>query len=237
VIQALEETLGDEGTLVMPTHSGDLSDPSAWRNPPAPENWWETIRKEMPAYEPDLTPTRSMGAIAETFRKQKGTLRSLHPQVSFSARGKDAEKITLNHDLDYSLGEGSPLARVYDLAGYVLLLGVPHAKNTSLHLAEYRANYPWKKVVRNYAPILVGGKRRWVEFKDINGWALDFDAIGDEFDKKGSGIVRGSVGQSDTVRLMRQRALVDFGVDWMQRNRKKMPTVNSEANLNQMPPR
>ena len=87
VIIALQEVLGETGTLVMPTHSTDLSDPSQWENPPVPESWWQTIRETMPAYAPDLTPTRSMGKIVETFRKQDGVLRSAHPLHSFCARG------------------------------------------------------------------------------------------------------------------------------------------------------
>jgi aminoglycoside 3-N-acetyltransferase len=135
VILALEETLGDEGTLVMPTYTEDLSDPSTWRSPPVPESWWETIRKETPAFRSDLTPTRQMGAIPESFRKQNGTLRSSHPQVSFGARGKNAEVIVGDHPLDFPLGERSPLARIYELDGYVLLLGVTHLNNSSMHLA------------------------------------------------------------------------------------------------------
>ena len=34
VIYALMDALTSEGTLVMPTHSGDLSDPEPWENPP-----------------------------------------------------------------------------------------------------------------------------------------------------------------------------------------------------------
>src|SRR5512137_1004372 len=67
VIQALTELLGPAGTLVMPAHSGGLGDPAQWRNPPVPESWWQTILDEMPPFDPALTPTRSMGVIAETF--------------------------------------------------------------------------------------------------------------------------------------------------------------------------
>ena len=140
VIIALQKVLGETGTLVMPTHSTDLSDPSQWENPPVPESWWQTIRETMPAYDPGLTPTRSMGKIVETFRKQEGVLRSTHPQSSFCARGPQASYIINNHSLVYGFGEHSPLARIYDLNGFVLLLGVGHSSNTSIHLAEYRAN-------------------------------------------------------------------------------------------------
>ena len=87
VIMVLQEVLGATGTLVMPTHSTDLTEPSQWENPPVPESWWPVIREKMPAYHPDLTPTRSMGIIPETFRKQKGALRSAHPHHSLCAYG------------------------------------------------------------------------------------------------------------------------------------------------------
>jgi len=87
VILALEQVLGEEGILVMLTYSEDLSEPSYWKHPAVPEEWWQLIRDESPAFMPDLTPTRQIGAIPECFRKQNGT-RSNHPQTSFAARGK-----------------------------------------------------------------------------------------------------------------------------------------------------
>ena len=220
VIIALQEVLGETGTLVMPTHSTDLSDPSQWENPPVPESWWHPIRETMPAYDPDMTPTRSMGKIAETFRKEKSVLRSMHPQHSFCASGPQAFYVVDNHPLAFGMGENSPLARIYDLQGYVLLLGVGHSNNTSIHLAEYRADFPSKRVVREGAPISQAGSRMWATFENIDVDASDFDCIGEDFLRSDAGkmVRHGKVGNAN-CQLMSQRAVVDFAVNWLEKNR------------------
>ena len=222
VIIALQGVLGGTGTLVMPAHSTDLTEPSQWQNPPVPESWWSVIRATMPAYQPDLTPTRSMGIIAETFRKQKGVLRSAHPHHSFCAYGHHASNITDNHSLDFGLGEGSPLARIYDLGGFVLLLGVGHDSNTSMHLAEYRATFATKCIIQEGAPISTAGSRRWTTFENVDLDSSDFEQIGEDFlsSDVGRGARRGKVGLAN-CQLMPQRAVVDFAVDWLEKNRGK----------------
>ena len=225
VVLALREATGPEGTLVMPTHSGDLTDPADWRNPPVPEVWWPIIRETMPAYDPVLTPTRGMGAIPDCFRVGHDVLRSGHPQGSFAARGRWAERITVGHELTSDFGERSPLARLYDLDGWVLLLGVGHGNNTSLHLAEYRATYPGKRFVAAGAPLLIDGERRWVEFRTLHVDSDDFPAIGEAF-ARDTGLVRvGRIGAAHAL-LMPQRALVDYGVHWMETHR---PDVTAPA--------
>lgn len=219
VVLALEAALGPEGTLVMPTYSDDLSEPSYWKAPPVPETWWSTIRQTMPPYDVSMTPTRGVGVIPECFRSQVGALRSLHPSDSFAARGPHAETIVGKHTLDFPMGDGSPLARIYDLDGWILLLGANFQCASSLHLAEYRAEYPKKKQVKRGAPAVVEGKRVWMEFQDFDWDDSDFSAIGASFAEK-TGLVRSGRVANGMAQLIPQRPFIDYAVGWMESNRR-----------------
>jgi aminoglycoside 3-N-acetyltransferase len=170
----------------------------------------------MPAYDPDLTPTRGMGSIPECFRKQRGTMRSGHPQTSFAARGPAAGEVVRGHSLDDGLGEHSPLARVYELGGRVLLLGVGHESNTSLHLAEYRSGAARR--VTNAAPVEMRGERRWREFSDIALDSSDFAEIGAGFSRDVGSDRHGRVAAARAI-LVSQPALVDYAVGWLRTQR------------------
>ena len=202
VVLALLAAVGPEGTLVMPAHS-NMSNPKAWQHPPVPESWWQTILDERPPFDPRYTPTRGMGAIAECFRSWPGASRSDHPEVSFAALGPNAERITANHERDNMLGEGSPLARLYELDARVLLLGVGHSSNTSLHLAEYRSG------VRGPDPLAL--------HDDIDLDSGVFEELGRDW----GGGTRGRVGNAEAL-LFRQRDAVDFAVGWL---RGKSPQI------------
>lgn len=218
VIKALQEVIGEDGTLVMPTHSPGNMDPAARENPPVPEAWYETIREETPPYRPAVTPTQGMGKIAECFRSCPAVHRSMHPQHSFAAWGADAKFVTEAHSLAYSLGEGSPLARVYDLDGDVLFLGTSHGTNTSLHLAEYRADIDLDTTTCASA-MLVDGERQWVGFEDLAFDDEDFPDCGTAFEHAHSeAFETGTVGVC-TAKLISQPTLVDFAVEWFESNR------------------
>ncbi|MGF1512790.1 MAG: aminoglycoside N(3)-acetyltransferase [Elainellaceae cyanobacterium] len=227
VIQALVETVGAAGTLVMPAQSSDRSDPQLWEQPPVPEAWWDTIRETMPAFDPALTPTRGMGVIAETFRKHPGAVRSRHPTLSFAALGPEAATIIAEQVLEDGVGERSPLGKLYDLEGRVLLLGVGHGNNTTLHLSERRALGAAQVKHETGAPIAVDGVRRWVTFWQPLLDAADFEQVGAAFEqqtferhgsKRQAAARRGRVGQAE-ARLLAARSLVDFAVPWFKAHR------------------
>jgi aminoglycoside 3-N-acetyltransferase len=221
VILALLAAVGNSGTIMMVSSSGNNTDPSDWQNPPVPEEWWQMVRDHTPPYNPFTTPTRGVGVVPELFRSWPGTIRSAHPAFSLAARGPNAESLLTGHSLTEDAGDHSPLGKLYELDGFVLLLGVGHGNNTSLHLAEFRANYPGKGKLRNSSAMLVNGKRQWVSYETTDPNPDDFGEIGAAFESTHN-IVNQQINGAE-VRFFRQRLVVDFAVTWMEQHRDFSP--------------
>jgi len=215
VIDALLAVLEPEGTLIMPSQSGENSDPQYWENPPVPESWWEEIRANMPPFDPDRTPTRAMGKIVDALLSYPGRIRSNHPQVSFCGVGPLASEILADHVLSPGLGKGSPLQKLYDHQAKILLLGVGYGNCTSLHLPESQLdNVSW---YQSGASVSIDGKAQWISFEEIEYDDDDFEALGNDYEKIHQ-VCQGYVGAA-LCRYIDMQELCDFGLNWLKQHR------------------
>jgi len=155
-----------------------------------------------------------MGQIAEQFRSWPGVQRSNHPVTSLAAWGRHARYLVERHSLAWSLGDETPMGRLYELDGWILLLGVDHSRNSSLHLGETRAAHGRRKLRR--MPIERGGRVVWEDFAEVDDdRGRLFPLVGADYDATGA-VRIGRVGSAES-RLMRQRDLVDFAATWLDR--------------------
>ncbi len=146
VIDSLIEVINiDKGTILMPAHSGQLTDPVDWKNPPLSVNDVEEVRDKMNLFDKKLTPTRGRGIVAQSFLSYTGVKRSEHPLNSVSAIGKNAEWYTSEHSFHEPEGIESPIGKLFSKNGKVIGLGVGVTRFTAIHLAEYIADVEYLK--------------------------------------------------------------------------------------------
>ena len=121
------------GAFIMPTHTyksmvTPVSGPANNGLNYARGQQWnrlsEPFRSDMPA-------DRMMGVIPESMRHWPEARRSMHPILSFA--GFRAEKILKTQTIEEPF---APLRALVELDGWVLLLGVDHTVNTTVHYAE-----------------------------------------------------------------------------------------------------
>jgi aminoglycoside 3-N-acetyltransferase len=223
VLRALLEVLTPQGTLMMGL---------GWQDDPYEIDSWEDEAKkqaylaEMPPFDPLTSRAHAgdMSILAEYLRTTLGAVRSDKP-YSFAAIGKHAIHITADQPHNYRDGAGSPLEKLYQLNGKVLLLGAPLDTVTLIHHAENLANLPNKRVVRYRFPVLKEGETVWEWFEefDTSNGIVDYGEEEDEdyFETitkayiAHQGIPTGKVGDA-TSYLLEANTLVPFAVAWME---------------------
>ena len=183
LLSALCAALGPNGTLVMPSMSYD----------------------DDHVYDRTTSPCPEMGIVANTFWRLPGVLRSDNNHA-FAAVGPWAEKITAPQPIDHPHGLDSPVGRVYELDGQVLLLGVGQDSNTTIHLAENLANVRYRRA--KYITVLRDGVPTRFDYQEIDHCCQNF-ALVDGWLNERHLQKYGVVGYAE-ARLMRSRAIVSI---------------------------
>jgi aminoglycoside 3-N-acetyltransferase len=163
---ALRDVLGPAGTLMMyvgvPEHYDDVG-----RGHLTAEQEREILEKHPPFDPLTVRAARSHGVLAEFFRSYPGT--SVNDHVArFAAAGAQAPLVVAPHSWNYPYGADSPLGRLMQLDGGILLLGSDHDEVTFLHHVEQMVDFPGKKIARYKVPIEVDGRVVWRDGEEIN---------------------------------------------------------------------
>lgn len=168
-VEALYESLisivGNKGTIVVPSQTVEISDPSSWQYPTVPEEWFEEIRRDLPPFDKKRSFSKSMGQFSIFLGQLPTSCRSNHPMYSFTAIGHYAKEITENQQLDFPFGDHSPLSKMYDLNAKILMIGTDFETNTAIHLAEHSLD---REIIIEKSKIQKNGVSKWVEFKNID---------------------------------------------------------------------
>lgn len=210
LLNVLREVLGEQGTLLVPAFTIGFTDPAEWRD--LPEEVLENYRDVIPVFDAEETPVdvETMGIFPEIVRLHQDSIRSDHPVYSFAALGPRAGFYTQNQPFHFPLGSDSPLARLHQMNGYVLLIGVDHAVNSSLHLSEVWSNVPY---LHRSARVKTS-QDRWTKMEGSPACSQGFGKI--ELVLRQARIIRrGNVGNAP-CQLMRQRELISMGVAMLQ---------------------
>lgn len=191
LIAALQAALQPDGTLVMPSMTDDDDHP----------------------FDPTCTPCLGMGVVANTFWQMPGVLRSDSPHA-FAAIGPEAAGITGPHPVDVPHGLDSPVGRVYERDGQVLLLGVGHSDNTTVHLAEYMAGVRYRR--KKYLTLWKEGQLFRCDFTEIDHCCQNFNLVDPWLDARGLQR-KGMVGRAE-ARLMRSRDVVEVVLEHLRQD-------------------
>lgn len=190
VIAALLETIGPEGTLLMPA--------MAWGG----------------LFQVDSSPSK-VGLITEVFRNYPGATRSLHPTHSVTGLGPLTETLIESHiDQPTAIGMESPWGRLAQRDdGFILFLGVDQDRNTLLHLAEEMVGSVYlNTITREYMD--ADGRQQPKVLEQYPGPHRDFIGLDSLFAQ--AGIMKTSKIGNAVCRLMQAKQMLELTVAALQ---------------------
>ena len=194
VIAALEEIVGENGLILMPSF-----------------NLRPSREERVASWDVATTPS-TVGWLTEFFRQMPGTYRSDHYSHAVAARGRDAEAFVADHlsqegcqspwDLlpwGKTYGTHSPMFRAYKADAKLLMIGVDYETSTYIHLVE-----------------VIHWNKRLVDDSQASFIGLNRPALGAFWDALGQ-LRQEKVGDSD-CRLFPIKTYVDTLLTEVERN-------------------
>jgi aminoglycoside 3-N-acetyltransferase len=126
---AFMDYLTEKGTLMMVTHT------YCFQGRPDAEKVY------------DRTKTKSeVGAMSDAFFRLPGVIRSLHPTHSVAAWGRGSQGYLAEHHLGETMGKTSPLYKICQDGGAIMMAGCSLSSCTAFHVAEFLAEAPYLAV-------------------------------------------------------------------------------------------
>ncbi len=195
VIKALIESVGTEGTVLVPTLTGTAKD--------GPDN--------PPIFDVRKTPCWT-GRIPSEFMKDPKAKRSLHPTHSVSSIGPLTDCLIAGHENSITpCGKTSPYYRLAEKGGYILLIGVNQESNTTLHTVEEIAGVPYHmQKLPSHCTIIDYNSNKFTRDLCLHDWGTprNFQTIDEDLERLG--IMRmGKCGNS-TLRLIKSMEMIEY---------------------------
>jgi len=201
-IDSILAAVGEEGTFAVPTHTLSFEKANFGTTP----------------YEKSSTSCKAfVGVFPEIVFNHPKAKRSGHGSHSSAAIGARAEYLTSDHDPTHAMGKSSPLYKLYESNGKILLVGTGFNRCTIIHMAESMAKVPYVKlqydaswgdivIVKNNDGSLQAYKQ--IEFP---GCSEKFKILEAKLNDK---IKRAFVGEAPAI-LINARELVDTAVEML----------------------
>ncbi len=186
-IDALTDAVGPEGTIVMPSWS--VEDDYLF----VPE--YSSCREDL-------------GVVADTFWRRDDVVRGSHA-FAVAAHGPLAQEIAGAPFIVPPHAPGSGVARVRDAGGWVLLAGVDHDANTTVHLGELEGGAPYRQA--NHILVLEDGIPKRVDYGENDSCCRGFNKVGEWL--RSRGLLREGRLANGRAMLARSRDIVATVVD------------------------
>lgn len=216
---AILDVVGPDGTMLVYTSWDSVHDDLLDDHGRVLPEW----RDHVPGFDRQASrAVRMNGIIAEFVRTMPGARRSANPGASLAAVGKLAEWITADHRLDWGFGENTPLSKLVEVGGRVLMVGAPWDTMTLVHHADHLAAIPYKQTIRIEVPFAGADGTEWRFIEEFEtGDPVHEDLPENYIEQIVTAYVASGVGRADTIGLapsllVDSRPMLAFAIEWLE---------------------